>query len=118
MSINCEKFYDVEFYDSFVIVTIYKDVFLTLEKANIVREEIRTHYKSKDFVMISNRKFKHVVADQVFSKGLPPNMKGLAIVSKEKTERDKAQIQQRLFDKSFAFFDNLEDAKSWAENYF
>ncbi len=118
MSLDCENFFELEFYESFVIVTIYEGVFLTLEKAQIVREKIKAYYKSKDFVMITNRKFKHEVAKEVFLQGQPPNMKGLAIVSEEKTERDNAMIQQKLFDKSFAFFENLEEAKSWAEGYF
>ncbi|WP_271783580.1 hypothetical protein [Aquimarina algiphila] len=118
MSLNCEKFYELEFYNSFVIVTIFKDVLLTLNKANIVREEIKSYYKSKDFIMITNRKFRHEVSDEVFRQGQPSNMRGLAIVSKEKTERDIALIQQKLYDKSFAFFTTLEEAKSWAEGYF
>lgn len=118
MSLNYEKFYELECYNSFVIVTIYEDVHLTLDKANIVREEIRAYYKSKKFIMITNRKFHHEIDNEVFQQGQLTNMKGLAIVSKEKTERDIALIQQKLYDKSFAFFNTLDEAKSWAEGYF
>ncbi len=118
MSLDCEKFYELEFYNSFVIVTIFKNVLLTLDKANIVREEIKSYYKSKDFILITNRKFRHKVTREVFQQGYPSNMKGLAVVSKEKTERDIAFIQQKLYNKSFAFFTCLEEAKSWVEGHF
>ncbi len=118
MNIDTEQFYELEFHDSFVIVTISKDTILTLDKANVIRNRIRLHFKSNDFVMITHRKFKHKVTDKVFAKGQLKNMNGLAIVSQEKTERDAALIQQKLFDKSFAFFTSLDAAKSWAEAYF
>jgi len=118
MSEKIDKFYELEFYDTFVVVTVYKDVLLTLEKASKIREEIKLHFKSQDFLMITYRKFQHEVVKEVFQQGLPQNMKGLAIVSEEKTERDIALQQQKLFDKSFAFFSTLEEAKSWAEGYF
>ncbi|TPN89164.1 hypothetical protein [Aquimarina algicola] len=118
MNTNYEKFYDLEFHTSYVIITIHKGVFVTLDKANIIREDIKSHFGNKSFIMITNRKFEHEVAEEVFRLGQLPNMKGLAIVSQRKTERDKAMIEQGLYDRSFAYFNTLEEAKSWAEGYF
>ncbi|MDH7446611.1 hypothetical protein [Aquimarina sp. 2201CG14-23] len=118
MELYTNDFCTVELYEKFVIVTINEDVTLTLDRANIIRKKLRSHYGEKSFLMISYRKHNHQVSSEVYRQGQLTNMKGLAIVSKEKTDRDKAIMEQKLFDKSFAFFENLEEAKSWAESYF
>ncbi len=112
------EFCQIEFYDQFVVLVINENVNLTLEKASEIRNKLREHYKSKDFLMITHRKFKHHVSQEVYKQGQLPNMKGLAIVSNDLEERDKAITEQPLYGRSFAFFKDLEEAKSWAEGYF
>jgi len=118
MELHTTDFCTIEFQEKYTIITINKDVILNLDKANAIRKKLRSYYNSKNFIMITNRKNSHKVSDEVYKQGQLPNMKGLAIVSKEKTERDNAIIEQKLFDKSFAFFENLEEARSWAASYF
>ncbi|MDY8136322.1 hypothetical protein [Aquimarina sp. 2201CG5-10] len=112
------EFCQMELYDRYTILIINENVNFTLEKATILRDKLRDYYKSKDFVMISYRKYKHDVSIDIYKQGQLPNMKGLAIVSSSDEERDKAIMEQPLYGKSFAFFNNLEGAKSWAEGYF
>ncbi|WP_109300615.1 hypothetical protein [Aquimarina sp. AU474] len=112
------EFCQIEFYDRFVILVINENVNLTLDKASEIRDNLRNHYKSKDFVMITHRKFKHNVNVDVYRQGQLPNMKGLAIVSDDLEERNKAITEQPYYNKSFVFFTCLEEAKSWAEAYF
>ncbi|WP_299439398.1 hypothetical protein [uncultured Aquimarina sp.] len=118
MELHTTDFCTIEFYEKFAVITVNKDVILTLNKANSIRKKLRSYYNGQNFIMITNRKNSHEVSTEVYKQGQLSNMKGLAIVSKEKTERDKAIIEQKLFDKSFAFFESLEEAKSWAKSYF
>lgn len=118
MELYSNDFCNLELYDRFVIVTISEDILFTLDKANIIRKKLSSHFKTKNFLLISNRKNNHIVSEDIYKQGLLSNMKGLAIVSSEKTERDRAMIEQKLFDKSFAFFETIDEAKSWAEAYF
>ncbi len=118
MELFTNDFCNLELYDRFVIVTVSKDILFTLDKANIIRKKLSSHFKNRNFVLISNRKNNHIISEDVYKEGLLSNMKGLAIVSSEKTERDRATIEQKLFDKSFVFFETIDEAKSWAEAYF
>ncbi|GAA4278970.1 hypothetical protein GCM10022259_36950 [Aquimarina mytili] len=108
----------MQLYDQFVILTINENVNFTLDKASIIRDQLRKYYKSKDFLMISHRKHNINVTPDIYKQGQLSNMRGLAIVSDNSEERDKAIIEQQLYGRSFAFFNTLEDAKSWAEAYF
>jgi len=118
MQVQTTDFCSIELHEKFVIITVHDGIAFTLDKANKIRKILSTHYNGKKFVLISNRQNNHEVSIDIYKQGQLSNMKGLAIVSKQKTERDKAIIEQKLFDKSFAFFENLEEAKSWASSYF
>ncbi|SEK34176.1 hypothetical protein SAMN04487910_0298 [Aquimarina amphilecti] len=118
MQLHTTDFCSIELFENYVIITVNEGVNLTLDKANIIRKKLRSYYKDQKFLLISNRENNHEVSDDIYKQGQLSNMKAIAIVSKKKTERDKAIIEQKLFDKSFAFFENLEEAKSWAQSYF
>jgi len=90
----------------------------TLEKASVIREQLSNHFKSKDFVLISNRDKEHTVSPEVYKQGQLDNMKGLAIVSHNVSERNRAINEQSLYKNSFVFFTNLDEAISWAETFF
>ncbi|PKV50949.1 hypothetical protein ATE84_3018 [Aquimarina sp. MAR_2010_214] len=111
-------FCQIELYDQYAILTINENVDFTINKASILRNKLRQHYEAKDFIMISHRKFEHKVSPDIYKQGLLNNMIGLAIVSSNDKERDKATIEQPLYGKSFAFFNTLEEAKSWAKSFF
>ncbi|GGX15949.1 hypothetical protein [Aquimarina muelleri] len=112
------EFCEIELHDKYSILTINENIDFTLNKASIIREKLRSYYKSKDFIMISYRKHQHKVSAEVYKKGQLENMKGLAIVSNNNKEREKAIIEQPLYDKSFTFFSTIEEAKSWAKSFF
>ncbi len=112
------EFCELELYDHYVVLTINENIDFTLDKASIIRGKLRKHYKSNHFIMISNRKFNHNVSSDIYKQGQLSNMKGIAIVSNNCEERNKALKEQPLYGKSFTFFDSLEEAKSWAETFF
>ena len=112
------EFCQMELHDQFVILTINENVDLTLDRASIIRDKLREHYKAQDFLMISYRKFKHNVSTDIYKQGQLSNMKGLAIVSEDDEVRNKAIMEQELYGKSFVFFSCVDEAISWAEAYF
>lgn len=112
------KFCELELHDKYAILTVNENVDFTLDKASIIRQKLRDYYKSKYFIMISHRKYPHKISTEVYKKGQLESMKGLAIVSSDNKERDKAIIEQPLYGKSFTFFSTLEEAKSWAKSFF
>lgn len=112
------KFCELELHDKYAILTVNENVDFTLDKASIIRQKLRDYYKSKKFIMISQRKYPHKISTEIYKKGQLENMKGLAIVSSNNKERDKAIIEQPLYGKSFTFFSTLEEAKSWAKSFF
>jgi len=118
MKLCSAEFYEIELHDTYAILTTREDQQFTLEKANQIRKELIAFYGKNKFVLINYRKYNHKISKDIYKQGQLQNMKGLAIVSQLKTERDKALIEQKLYDKSFAFFDNLDEAISWAQNYF
>ncbi|KAA1244745.1 hypothetical protein [Aquimarina sp. RZ0] len=119
MELYNNDFCTMELYDRFVIITNKEGTILTLEKANTIRKKLKNYYGNQSFLMISIRKEANKVLEEVYKQGQLSNMKGIAIVSANNNkERDKAIAEQKLFDKSFVFFDTIDEAKSWAESYF
>jgi len=112
------EFCEMQLFDRFVILTVNENVDFTLEKASIIRDTLLDFYKSKYFVMITNRKNNHSISPNIYKKGLLDTMKGLAVVSTNDKERERAINEQNLYGGSFAFFTDLEEAKSWAQAYF
>lgn len=112
------EFCELELYNRYAIITVNENVDFTLTKASLIREKLRNYYKSNDFIMISHRKYQHKICSEVYKQGQLDNMKGLAIVSSSDEERDKAAIEQPMYNKPFTFFKTLEEAKSWAEVFF
>lgn len=112
------EFCELDLFDHYVVVTVRENVDFTINKASIIRNQLRKYYKSKQFILISNRKYNHNFSTDVYKQGTLSNMKGIAIVSNSCEERAKAITEQPLYGKSFTFFDCLDKAKSWAETFF
>ncbi|RZS90674.1 hypothetical protein [Aquimarina brevivitae] len=111
-------FCELAMHTNYVIVVIQEGVDLDLSKALIIKEILEQNYQDREFLMISYRKNRHKIDAQVYKKGLLENMKGLAVVSPFEEEKTVASQEQKLYDKSFVFFDSLDDAESWANHYF
>jgi hypothetical protein len=110
----CELF----FYERYVITRVFENVILDTEKVNFIRAKNREHFLNNDFVIIADRNLKHDLDLSIYKKGITKKLKGVAIVSKNVEEKERAIKEQELFDNSFAFFEDIEEAKSWAESFF
>ncbi len=111
-------FCDLYLYDTYAILRVFKDEHLDREKNNWVRSQYKQQFGTREFVVIADRRFNHTVDLDIYKNGKMKNKKGLAIVSTMEEERERALVEQKLFPHSFAFFNNLEDAISWAKSFF
>lgn len=112
------EYYKMEFYDSYVIIESIGSFVVDSEIAKKTVKTITDHFKGKEFVIISNRKSDYSVSAETYSDRIFKKIKGIAIVSSIPQVKMKAVVEQENFKQSFAFFDNLDNAKNWAENFF
>lgn len=109
-------YYNIFFYDKYVVVEANEGVVINNE---IVAEGLKIifdHYKGKDFTLISHRKNKYTLNVDVYTVKLMKKLRALAIVSADSMVKEKALVEQLAFNQTFAFFENLEDARGWAES--
>ncbi|TVZ28418.1 hypothetical protein JM83_3544 [Gillisia sp. Hel_I_86] len=112
------EFYKMEFYDSYVIIEARGQFEVSASTAEKTIQTIVDHFNGKNFVIISNRTAKYTLRSDAYSSKVFKKVKGIAIVSKNEEVRKNAVLEQEKFNGSFAFFENLDDAKHWAENFF
>lgn len=112
------EYYKMEFYDSYVIIERIGQFKVEPAIAKKTIQTILDHYKRKQFVIISNRKSDYILNPDSYFDSIFKKIKGIAIVSQQPQMKIKAMIEQERFQQSFAFFEDLEDAKKWAESFF
>lgn len=107
--------YELDFYDDYVVIMMKENQHLTLSVAKEIRPLLIQRFDQKSFVIINYRKFSHQVSPEVYCRDFFKNIRGIAIVSNNVTDKTIAAQEQLLFDQSFAFFTSLETAKSWVQ---
>lgn len=112
------EYYKMEFYDSYVIIESIGDFKIDAKIATNTLKTIVDHYRGKEFAVITNRKSDYSLSSETYSHSLFRKVKGIAIVSSIPQVKLKAMIEQENFRQSFAFFENLDNAKKWAESLF
>ena len=116
MILKQTAFYNFFFYDNYVIVEANEGIVLNNE---IVAETLKVmfdHYKGNHFTVISHRKNNYTVNVDVYTVKQMKKLRALAIVSSHSTVKEKALLEQLAFSQPFAFFEDLEDARGWAES--
>lgn len=108
--------YNLTFFDSFVVAEAHEDSVVTHEAVNETLKLVFDHFKGKEFTIISHRKNNYSLDINVYTLKLIKKIKGIAVVSSDSGMKEKAAIEQLAFDGSFTFFENLDDAKKWAES--
>lgn len=112
------EFCELYLYDHYALLRVYENEHLDLKKNDWIRKNYREHFGSREFVVVADRRFHHTLDLEIYKNGKLKNKKGMAIVSSMEEERERALVEQELFPHSFAFFESLEDARSWAEHFF
>ncbi|MDN3723599.1 hypothetical protein QRD02_04335 [Aequorivita sp. SDUM287046] len=111
-------FCELYLYDSYSLLRVFENQHLDLKKNDWIRESYKEHFGNKPFVVIADRRYPHTIDLDIYKNGKMKNKIGLAIVSSLEEERERAIVEQKLFPYSFAFFDNMENARAWAEGFF
>ncbi|QED36887.1 hypothetical protein FK178_03800 [Antarcticibacterium arcticum] len=106
--------YNLIFFDSFVIAEAHENSVVTPEVVNENLKLVFDHFNGKEFTLISHRKYNYSLDLNVYTLKLIKKLRGIAIVSTDSGMKEKAALEQLAFHGSFAFFENLEDAKRWA----
>lgn len=110
--------YQLSFYPNYVIVEAVEGAKVNNEIVAETLKLIFDHYKKTDFVLITNRKNNYSIDIDIYTVKLMKKLRALAVVSSDSLIKEKAMVEQLAFDQSFAFFENLDDAKGWAESVF
>jgi uncharacterized protein YlxP (DUF503 family) len=110
--------YNLTFFPDYVVVEAVKGAVVDGRIASDVLKIIYDHYKGRNFTVVSHRKNDYKIDIDVYSLKLVKRLKGIAVVSSDITAKERAMEEQLAFNQSFAFFENLDDAKDWAQNFF
>jgi len=108
--------YNLIFHDTYVIVVANEGTFINNDAVSETLQIIFDHYNGKNFTLISHRKNQYTIDIDIYTLRLMKKLRALAIVSNDSVVKEKAIVEQLAFNKSFAFFENLEDARGWAES--
>ncbi len=109
---------DLELFENHAILRIFEQQKLSAENGKALQNKFKEHFGNREFILIKDRKFHYELNFEFYKKTLPKNLIGIAIVSKNQNERERAIEEQQHFDQSFAFFEELEDAIAWSNSFF
>lgn len=115
MTIKQNAYYDLMFYHNYVIAEAKEGSVIDNEIVSQNLKIIFDHFQSDNFTIISHRKNNYTVNVDVYTVKLMKKLRALAIVSSDTMVREKALVEQLAFNQPFAFFEDLEDAREWAE---
>lgn len=118
MVTKMSQHYKMEFYDTYVIIERNGQIHVDSKNARETLQIISDHYKGKPYVIISNRTESYTVNAESYTPNIFNKVKGIAVVSQDPSMKSQAILEQLNFKNSFAFFENLEEARNWAENFF
>lgn len=109
--------FSLKFYSNYVITEAHENIVVNNKVTSATLKIIFDFYKGRDFVLISNRKNNYTVEINAYTPRLMKKIKGMAVVSQSPFVKEKALIEQLQFEQSFAFFENLEEARGWADSF-
>lgn len=109
--------YNLFFYDGFVIAEAKANTVVNSTVTENALKIIVQHFRGKSFTIISKRTNKYTISESAYSPRLFKKVNAMAVVSSDPDVRRRAHNEQLLFKKSFAFFEDLEEAVDWARNF-
>ncbi|MAT89503.1 MAG: hypothetical protein CMC35_02320 [Flavobacteriaceae bacterium] len=111
-------FCELHLFDRYAILKTFENQLMDSKKVKALQKMFAAHFKASEFVLISDRSHQYQIDLNIYKGPKIPTLKGVAVVSKTPGERDRALQEQSLYDNSFAFFENLDDAVQWAKAFF
>ena len=114
MEIKIIESYNLYFYEKYVIVEAHEDAVVDAKLSGKVVQQLLDYYEGKSFTLISNRKNNYSIKEDAYSPKIFRKIDRMAVVSTSPVVREKALEEQMNFKNSFAFFEKIDDAISWA----
>lgn len=118
MEIKITDSYNLYFHEQYVIAEAHENSVVDSKLTEKIVQQILDHYDGKPFTLISNRKNNYRLSDDAYTPKNFAKIKKLAVVSTNPLVKERAIAEQLNFFNSFAFFEKIEDAVSWAESHF
>lgn len=118
MEIKITDSYNLYFYEKYVIVEAHTNAVVDSKLTRKVTQQLLDYYAGKPFTLISHRKNKYSISQNAYDPKNFKKIKNMAVVSTDPVVKEKAVQEQMQFSNSFAFFEKLEDAVSWAQSHF
>jgi len=108
----------IEYKESHAILEMKPNTEITMETGAEITDCLDAHFKGRDFIFITHRKYPHEIDLNVYKGKVLKNMIGFAIVSKDPNEIKRALQEQPLWNQAFTFFKELSEAEKWARSFF
>ena len=107
---------NVYFYDAVVITEFNEGVNVSYVTGIQLLMECMKHIGTKPFTVISNRVNSYSVqpTDYKYLERVP-NLKGIAIVTKDAVSAANAMLESKFYSKAFAVFDSVKTACEWGQ---
>ena len=108
--------YDLHLTPKYAIVMYLNSSNLDTNILQEVRNHLKEYYQGVEFVLINQRTDTKI--DPKYYRSALSNMKGVAVVAPFENIREDLVEEQKNWSRSFAVFNDLEEAKHWALHSF
>ncbi|WP_459212576.1 hypothetical protein [Aquimarina rhabdastrellae] len=112
------KFCELTLKKTHAILMMHSGTRISMDVVMEIRKHLYDYYKDRDFILITDRRNNHKIDLSIYKNKTMKNMKGIAVVSSEAKEIERAMQEQSLWNNSFAFFTNVAEAEDWALTFF
>jgi len=109
---------EIEFHTNYAILRVFENEHISLDKARTIFSTLKEYFKNREFIFISHRVANYTLDLDVLDNFKMNTVRGISIVSSDPEARQRAAHEQDHFDKSFVFFEDLNDAIDWAKSFF
>lgn len=109
--------YNLYFYDGFVIAEAKENIIVNSSVTEEVLKVVLEHFGGNSFTLISKRTNRYTISEEAYSPRILKKVNAMAVVSSDPEVKQRAYKEQLLFKNSFAFFEDLDEAIGWAQNF-
>lgn len=117
MEIKIIDSYNLFFHEKYVIVEAHEDAVIDSKITDRTLKLLLDYYQDRPFTLISHRKNNYCIKPDAYSPRSFKKVPRMAVVSTNPGVKEKAMGEQMQFDNSFAFFEELDEAVSWAMSH-
>ncbi len=109
---------EIELHQNYAILRVFENEHVCQQKAKETFKELKSFFKTENFILISHRTKNYTIDKEVFEKATLKNLIAFGVVSNQPKARERAIEEQNYFNRNFAFFEELQDAIDWSKTFF